>query len=73
MAHISLPEGAPGISGPMRQYPETAVHLNALAETLLRGLSSLSPAEREMIATYVSSQNNCYFAPTATPRPRAIF
>lgn len=61
MAHISLPEGVPGISGPMRQYPETAIHLNALAETLLRGPSSLSPAEREMIATYVSSQNNCYF------------
>ncbi len=61
MAHISLPEGVPGISGPMRQYPETARHMNALAETLLRGPSSLSPAEREMIATYVSSQNDCYF------------
>lgn len=61
MAHISLPEGVPGISGLMRQYPATARHMNALADTLLRGPSSLSPAEREIIATYVSSQNNCYF------------
>ena len=61
MAHISLPEGVAGISGPMRQYPETARHLDALAETLLRGPSSLSPAEREIIATYVSSQNECYY------------
>lgn len=61
MAHIFLPEGLAGISGPMRQYPETARHLNALAETLLRGPSSLSPAEREIIATYVSSQNECYY------------
>jgi alkylhydroperoxidase family enzyme len=35
--------------------------LNALAEVLLRGPNTLSPAEREMIATYVSSQNDCYF------------
>lgn len=61
MAHISLPEGVAGISGPMLQYPETAQPLNALAEALLRGPSSLSPAEREVIATYVSSKNNCYF------------
>lgn len=61
MAHISLPEGLPGIMGPLRQYPDTAQHLLGLAQTLLRGPSSLTEAERELIATYVSSQNGCVF------------
>lgn len=61
MAHIALPEGAPGIVGPMMAYPETEKHLNGLAEALLRGPSSLTPAEREIIATYVSSRNECRF------------
>ncbi len=41
--------------------PNTAKPLNALAEVLLRAPNSLSEADREMIATYVSSQNDCYF------------
>lgn len=41
--------------------PDTAKPLNALAEVLLRSPNSLSEADREMIATYVSSQNDCYF------------
>src|SRR6202167_5521443 len=64
MAHIRLPEGIPGILGLMAFSPETAKPLNALAEVLLRGPSSLSPGDREMIATYVSSQNDCYFCQT---------
>ncbi len=64
MAHINLPEGIPGILGPMAFSPETAIPLNALAEVLLRGPNTLSPGEREMIATYVSSQNDCYFCQT---------
>src|SRR3984885_3226589 len=65
MAHIRLPEGIPGILGPMAFSPETAKPLNALAEVLLRGSNSLSAADREMIATYVSSQNDCYFCQSA--------
>jgi uncharacterized peroxidase-related enzyme len=65
MPHIALPEGVPGIVGPMMAYPETEKHLNGLAEALLRGPSSLTPAEREMIATYVSSANDCYFCTNA--------
>src|SRR5271168_5222216 len=65
MAHITLPEGAPGIVGPMLAYPETEKHLNGLAEALLRGPSSLTPAEREVIATYVSARNDCYFCTNA--------
>lgn len=61
MAHIRLPEGIPGILGPMAFSPETAKPLNALAEVLLRGPNTLAPEEREMIATYVSFQNDCYF------------
>ena len=35
--------------------------MRALAQALLRGPSPLTPAEREMIATYVSSRNGCRF------------
>jgi uncharacterized peroxidase-related enzyme len=61
VAHIKLPEGIPGILGPMAFSSETAKPLNELAEVLQRGPNSLSSADREMIATYVSSQNDCYF------------
>jgi uncharacterized peroxidase-related enzyme len=65
MAHIKLQEGIPGILGPMIFSPDTAKPMNALAEALLRGPNSLSCADREMIATYVSSQNDCYFCQNA--------
>jgi uncharacterized peroxidase-related enzyme len=61
MAHIQVPEGAPGILGPMAISPESTKALRELADVLLRGPNTLSPAEREMIATYVSSQNDCCF------------
>lgn len=61
MAHIKLPEGLPGIRGPMAFRPETAKPLNDLANVLLRGPSTLTPGERELIATYVSSRNDCFF------------
>ncbi len=64
MAHIKLQEGVPGIMGPMLFSPATANPLNELAEILLRGANTLTPAEREMIATYVSAQNDCYFCQT---------
>ena len=61
MAHINLAEGLPGIRGPMAFRPDTAKHLNDLAEVLLRSDSSLSRGERELIATYVSYLNDCFF------------
>ena len=64
MAHISLTQDVPGILGPMLFRPETAKPLNELAEVLLRGPNSLSRADRELIATYVSSQNDCFFCQT---------
>jgi uncharacterized peroxidase-related enzyme len=64
MPHISLPEGVPGIRGPMTFRPETAKPLNELADVLLRGPHTLSPGERELIATFVSSQNDCRYCQT---------
>jgi uncharacterized peroxidase-related enzyme len=61
MAHITLPEGLPGIVGLLAFRPETAAPMRALSEFLLRGPNSLTSAEREIIATYTSSQNDCYF------------
>jgi uncharacterized peroxidase-related enzyme len=61
MPHIDLPDGLPGILGPMAFRPETAGPLNALAEVLLRGEHTLSRGERELIAAYVSSLNDCFF------------
>jgi uncharacterized peroxidase-related enzyme len=64
MPHIALPEGLPGIRGAMAFRPETAKPLNELVEVLLRGPNTLSPGERELIATYVSSLNDCYYCQT---------
>ncbi|HMJ77263.1 MAG TPA: peroxidase-related enzyme [Iamia sp.] len=61
MPHIALPEGLPGILGPMTFRPETAKPLNELAEVLLRGDSSLTRGERELIASRVSGRNDCHF------------
>jgi uncharacterized peroxidase-related enzyme len=62
MPHIQLPEGLPGIRGPMAFRPETAKPLNELAEILLRDdNNTLTRGERELIGAYVSSQNDCFF------------
>ena len=61
MPHIDLPEGFPGISGPMVYRPETARPLNELAQALLRGHDTLTAADCELIATYVSSLNDCHY------------
>lgn len=65
MAHINLPEGLPGIRGPMALRPETSKPLNDLAEVLLRSENSLTRGERELIATYVSYLNDCFFCQNA--------
>jgi uncharacterized peroxidase-related enzyme len=64
MPHISLPEGLPGIRGPMAFRPETAKPLNELVDVLLRGPHTLSPGERELIATFVSARNDCRYCQT---------
>lgn len=64
MAHIALPEGLPGIRGPMAFRPETARPLNELVDVLLRGPHSLTPGERELIATVTSVENDCGYCQT---------
>ncbi|HEX8711315.1 MAG TPA: peroxidase-related enzyme [Terracidiphilus sp.] len=61
MAHIALSEELPGISGAFAFRPETAKPMRELAHVLLHEPNSLTAGERELIATYVSSQNDCYF------------
>ena len=61
MAHIDLPEGFPGISAGFTFRPETAKPMRELAHVLLHEPNSLTPGERELIATFVSSRNNCHF------------
>lgn len=65
MPHIPLPENLPGISAGFAFRPETAKPLRELAHILLHEPHSLTPGERELIATYVSSQNDCYFCQTS--------
>src|ERR1700761_2469527 len=65
MAHIALPDGLPGISGGFAFRPETAKPMRELAHILLHEPGSLLPGERELIAPYVSSQNDCYFCQTS--------
>jgi alkylhydroperoxidase/carboxymuconolactone decarboxylase family protein YurZ len=61
MPHIALPEGVPGPRGPMLSRPEVAPPMSELAEILMRGPSTLTLAERELIGTYVSAQNDCRY------------
>ena len=51
----------PGITGLMAYRPETARPLNDLANVLLVEPNSLSRGDRELIAAYVSSLNECTF------------
>jgi len=65
MPHIAVDEELPGIIGLLHFRPETAGALNDLAETVLRGPSTLSRGERELIAAFVSNRNHCVFCARA--------
>lgn len=66
MPHIALPEGYPGIRSLFMYSPESARPLNDLVQTLLHdpATSTLTPGERELIATYTSSLNHCKYCAT---------
>jgi uncharacterized peroxidase-related enzyme len=59
--HIALNSAEPGIRGLLRYRPETARPLSELTEVLLRGPSTLTRGERELIAAYVSALNDCRY------------
>ena len=61
MPHIPLPDDLPGITSAFAFRPETARPMRELAEVLLRGPHTLTSGEREMIAAFVSSRNDCHF------------
>ena len=61
MPHIALNSAEPGIRGLLRYRPETARPLSELTEVLLRGPSTLTRGERELIAAYVSALNDCRY------------
>lgn len=65
MPYIQTPDNIPGIRGLMNVRPDAALALNALAQALLVQDSTLTRAERELIASYVSSQNECKFCMTS--------
>lgn len=63
MPHIALPQGYPGVRSLFMYSPVTAGPLNDLVQVLLHdpGTSTLTPGERELIATYTSSRNECVY------------
>src|SRR5260370_39940572 len=61
MPHIQLDSDEPGIRGLFTFRPETARPLNELVEVLLRGESTLTRGERELIAAFGSALNECRY------------
>src|ERR1700743_2369367 len=63
MPHIALPQGFPGVRSLFMYSPDTAKSLNDLVQTLLHdpATSTLTPGERELIAAYTSSLNECKY------------
>jgi uncharacterized peroxidase-related enzyme len=67
MPHIQLPDQMPGITAGFAFRPETAKPMRELAHILLHtaGNESFSSRDRELIASFVSSRNTCYFCQTS--------
>ncbi len=67
MPHIQLPADMPGITAGFAFRPETAKPMRELAHILLHtsGNDGFSSADRELIASFVSSRNTCYFCQTS--------
>lgn len=65
MPHISLRSDLYGITSLLDYRQQTAGPICELTHLLLRGPSTLTEAERELIATYTSHLNDCTFCQTA--------
>ncbi len=61
MPYIPLEDHLPGITGLLEYRVDTAAPIRALTQCLLRGPSTLTEGERELIATIVSHRNECKF------------
>ncbi|MEO6150307.1 MAG: peroxidase-related enzyme [Mucilaginibacter sp.] len=65
MPYIPLEEHLPGITGLLEYSKDTAAPIRELTQILLRGPSTLTEGERELIATVVSNRNLCSFCTAA--------
>jgi uncharacterized peroxidase-related enzyme len=65
MPYIPLEDHLPGITGLLEYRKDTAAPIRELTQILLRGPSTLTEGERELIATIVSHRNECTFCVTA--------
>jgi uncharacterized peroxidase-related enzyme len=65
MPYIPLDDHLPGITGLLEYRKDTAQPIRELTQFLLRGPSTLTEGERELIATVVSNGNECRFCTTA--------
>lgn len=65
MPYIPLDENLPGITGLLDYRQDTALPIRQLTQILLRGESTLTEGERELIATVVSAGNECRFCTAA--------
>lgn len=65
MAYIKLEEHLPGVTGLLEFRRDAAEPLRELTQLLLRGPNTLTEAERELIATAVSSKNECVYCTTS--------
>lgn len=60
MAYISLDESKKGMNSLLAFRPEIAQPMTILMQSLMRSNVGLSMGERELIATFVSSLNECF-------------
>jgi uncharacterized peroxidase-related enzyme len=65
MPYIPLEAHLPGITGLLEYDKEAAAPIRELTQILLRGPSTLTEGERELIATVVSNRNECRFCTAA--------
>lgn len=73
MPYIPVEQHLPGITGLLEYRKETAAPIRDLTQLLLRGPSTLTEGERELIATVVSHRNQCRFCTTAHAAAADLF
>jgi uncharacterized peroxidase-related enzyme len=65
MPYIPLEDHLPGITGLLEYRKDSGQPIRELTQILMRGPSSLTEGERELIAAVVSNGNQCKFCTTA--------
>lgn len=65
MPYIPLKDELPGVTGLLDYRKDSALPIRKLTHLLLRGKSTLTEGERELIAAVVSDGNKCQFCTSA--------